>query len=207
MSRYTIDILDSNNERLAFIRKPISHEYRRRQNQATSFSFGILADDTRIQELQAVTHCIMYRDGVEKVAGHVTARDFTSNPYRIECMTNEALLRRTLVPWAWKKWNNWDLADAVKDLVLGFKTQAKNTVNDWLNAVERNNVDVLTWPGRVVLAKDVAGAYVPHGYITVPFDMGAITRYDLLRWSEDVGEATRIRAQFRTSPDPVNWSS
>ncbi len=207
MSRYTIDILDINSQRIAFINNPISPVYRRRQNQATAFSFGILADDTRVQELQAARHCIMYRDGVEKAAGYVTARDFTGNPYRIECMTNEALLRRTLVPRAWKKWNNFDLADAVKDLTLGFKIQAKNTGDDWLNAIEKNNVDVLTWPGRVVLAKDVTGAYVPHGYITVQFDMGAITRYDLLRWSEDVGEATRIRAQFRTSPDAVNWSA
>lgn len=205
-SGYQVQLLDSTGELVALL-DPISPEYRRRQNQATSFSFGVLADDTRVQELQAARHCTLYRDGVEKAAGYITARDFTSNPYRIECMTNEALLRRNIVPRAWKKWNSFDLADAVKDLTLGFKTQVKNTGDDWLNAVEKNNVDVLTWPGRVVLAKDVAGAYVPHGYITVQFDMGQIARYDLLRWSEDVGEATRIRAQFRTSPDAVNWSA
>lgn len=205
-SGYQVQLLDSTGNLVALL-DPISPEYRRRQNQATSFSFGVLADDTRIQKLQAARHCTLYRDGVEKTAGYITARDFTSNPYRIECMTNEALLRRSIAPRAWKGWNNWDLADAVKDLTLGFKTQTKNTGDDWLAAVDKSNVDVLTWPGRVVLAKDVAGAYVPHGYITVQFDMGQITRYDLLRWSEDVGEATRIRAQFRTSPDAVNWSA
>lgn len=205
-SGYQVWLYDSAGSLVAAY-NPVAPEYRRRKNQATGFSFGVLADDERVPELQAARHCILYRDGVEKAAGYITARDFTENPYRIECITNEALLRRVIVPRAWKRWNNWDLADAVRDLTLGFKVQTKNTGDDWLNAVEKWNVDVLTWPGKVVLAKDTAGAYVPHGYITVQFDMGQITRYDLLRWSEDVGEAVRIRAQFRTSPDGVTWSA
>ncbi|NPV80753.1 MAG: hypothetical protein HPY52_10835 [Firmicutes bacterium] len=206
MARYTVELFDANDNRIAML-EPISPEYRRRANQATGFSFGVLADDESVGDLQAARHCILYRDGVEKAAGYITARDFTANPYRIECITNEALLRRIIVPRAWKRWNGMDLADAVRDLLLGFKTQVANTASDWNAAIEKWNVDLTTWPGKVVLAKDANGAYYPHGYITVQFDFGAITRYDLLRWAEDVGEAVRIRAQFRTSPDGVTWSA
>ncbi|HHY47085.1 MAG TPA: hypothetical protein GX506_07295 [Firmicutes bacterium] len=205
-SGYQVWLYDSAGSLVAAY-NPVGIEYRRRQNQATGFSFGVLADDDSVGDLQAARHCILYRDGVEKAAGYITARDFTGNPYRIECITNEALLRRIIVPRAWKKWNGMDLANAVRDLLLGFRMQVKNTVSDWNAAVEKWNVDLTTWPGKVVLAKDANGAYYPHGYITVQFDFGSITRYDLLRWAEDVGEAVRIRAQFRTSPDGVTWSA
>lgn len=207
MARYTVDILDNNGQRIGFIPAPVSPSYRRRHNQATSFSFGVLLDDDVAPLLTYGTRCILRREGVERVAGPVIRRDVSGQVMRVECITNEALLRDVVTPADWNYWAGWELGDAVRDLLMDFAVQAHNTPDDWEAAVEKVDVDLATWPGKVVLAKDATGHYKSHGYITLQFDFGQISRYQMLRWSEDVGEQVRIKAQFRTSADGTFWGA
>lgn len=207
MARYTVDILDNNGQRIGFVPAPVSPEYRRRQNQATSFSFGVLMDDDVASLLTHGRQCVLRRDGAERVAGTVTRRDASGQVMRVECITNEALLRDIVTPADWNYWAGWKLGDAVRDLLVGFAAQARNTPDDWADAAEKVNVDLTTWPGKVVLAKDATGHYKSHGYITLQLDFGLISRYQALRWSEDAGQEVRIKAQFRTSANGTSWSA
>jgi len=207
MARYTVDILDSSGQRIGFVPAPASPEYRRRQNQATSFNFGVLTDGDVVPLLTHGRQCVLRREGVERVAGTVTRRDVSGQVMRVECITNEALLRDIVTPADWNYWAGWQLGDAVRDLLMDFAIQARNTPDDWADAAEKVNVDLTTWPGKVVLAKDATGHYKSHGYITLQLDFGLISRYQALRWSEDAGQEVRIKAQFRTSADGTSWSA
>ncbi|HHZ07106.1 MAG TPA: hypothetical protein GX401_10090, partial [Clostridiales bacterium] len=207
MARYTVDILDNNGQRIGFIPAPVSPSYRRRHNQATSFSFGVLLDHDVAPLLTYGTRCILRREGVERVAGTITRRDVSGQVMRIECITDEALLRDIVTPADWNYWAGWELGDAVRDLLMDFEIQARNTLEDWVAAIEKVDVDLTTMPGKVVLAKGSTGRYKSHGYITLQFDFGQISRYQMLRWSEDVGEQVRIKAQFRTSADGTSWGA
>lgn len=182
MARYTVDILDNNGQRIGFIPSPASPEYRRRQNQATSFSFGVLMDDDVVPLLAHGRQCVLRREGVERVAGTVTRRDASGQVMRVECITNEALLRDIVTPADWNYWAGWQLGDAVRDLPMDFAIQARNTPDDWAAAIEKVDVDLTTWPGKVVLAKDATGHYKSHGYITLQLDFGLISRYQALLW-------------------------
>lgn len=205
MARYTVDVLDDSGQRIGFVPTPLSPSYRRRQNQATPFSFGVLAADDVAPLLTYGRRCILRRDGVERAAGTVTRRDLSGQVTRIECITDEALLRDLITPADWNYWAGWELGDAVRDLLMECVVQARNTPDDWAAAVEKVDVDLATMPGQVVLAKDSTGRYKSHGYITLQFEFGQITKYQVLRWSEDVGEEVRIKAQFRTSSDGLTW--
>lgn len=207
MARYTVDILDNSGQRLGFVPAPASPEYRRRQNQATSFSFGVLAEDETAPLLTYGRRCILKRDGVERAAGTVTRRDLSGQITRIECITDEALLRDLVTPADWNYWAGWELGDAVCDLLMECVVQARNTPEDWAAAVEKADVDLTTMPGQVVLAKNATGHYKSHGYITLQFDFGQITKYQVLRWSEDAGEQVRIKMQFRASTDATSWGA
>lgn len=220
MTHYALEVRDLNGTRLAAFDRLTDCSYRREQNQATAISFGVSADDPFIGELRSFRPVVLYRDGLEKAAGYLLTPDFSSNPYRFQAITNEALLRDIVTPRSWKRWNGMDLADAVRDLLLGFKVEVRNTEADWNTAVEKVDVEIkvltdgeppVSRPnGTVALAKETSGVYLgqykSHGYITLPpIHFGAIERYELLRWAEDVGEAVRIRAQFRTSQDGQVW--
>lgn len=97
-SRYTVKIYDKHDNLLGILPCAVTPEYRRRANQATAFSFGVLFNDERLEALQAARFCTLLRNGVEKAAGYVVDRDFSENPCQIECITNEALLRRNITP-------------------------------------------------------------------------------------------------------------
>jgi len=219
MSRYAVKIYDKHDNLLGVLPLTVTPEYRRRKNQATGFSFGVLADDERVEVLRAARFCTLLRNGVEKAAGYIVDRDFSQNPYRIDCITNEALLRRNITPATWKGWNHMDLADAVKDALLDFSVQVRNTADHWGAAVDSYRVDLATEPGEVHLAKDSNGQYYPYGYIVVEFDFGSITRYQLLRWMEITGEGSggfthedheipgqTIKMQYAVSDNGVSWS-
>ena len=179
----------------------------------------MLFNDERLEALQAARFCTLLRNGVEKAAGYVVDRDFSENPCQIECITNEALLRRNITPATWKGWNHMDLADVARDLLLDFVVRVKNTADDWTAAIETYRVDLTTEPGEVHLAKDANGQYYPYGYIVVQFDFGAIDRYQLLRWQEVTGEGSggfthsehqvpgqTIKMQFAVSNNGITWS-
>lgn len=205
MARYTVSIQDHSGQRIGYITHPATPEYRRRKNQATAFSFGVLMADASL--LDYGTHCTMYRDGNPVVAGRVIKRAIAGQLLRVECITHEALLRDHITPTNWNRWAGWVLSDAVADLLMDFVVQARNTPEDWAETVDKSNVDLTTWPGKVVLEKDASGRYKPSGYITLQFDFDSIAEYEAVRWAEDVGEDVRIKVQTRFSADGTTWAA
>jgi hypothetical protein len=204
MGRYTLTINGPDGPFI--IPQPVSVTFRKTENMGQSFSAALLKEDDTLAQLVLGRQVILNRNGVEKTAGYISKRNLTGSPVTIDCLSNETLLSRMVCPRDWKI-KEQDLADVARDLLMGWDVRTFNTQAQW-QAAALTNIDTTTVPGKAMLSKTVQGAYQLHGTLRLVIDFGqTVERFEALRWSEDAGEQTRVRAQFETSPDGVTWSA
>jgi len=202
---YRVIVLDAMGNPVASF--PSTVKYRKKKNQGTDFSFVAPPDEDILQTLLPERRCTVYNEDKPLISGVIRNRDLTVSSPNIFCITNHVKLNNYRTPEAWTGWNGMDLKDAVEDMLYSFLVQRQNLQSQWTSAVDMDKVDVVTMPGKVILAKDANGSYYSSGHITLQFDFGQdLQRYQLLRWSETVGDMVRIRAEFRPSFDAVSWS-
>jgi hypothetical protein len=190
---------------LALLRDIIKPSYRLKKNEVTSFSFSLFADDPALPDMVTGMQCILYRDGVERISGILTGRDFSKSPYQFNFMSDSILLNRMICPSEWHAWAKMPLHSAVEDLLLDFVTQAVNTRTGWEASPDKSNIDTSTEPGTILLSKN-GTRYNADGYIVLEFDLGTnVTRLDRIRWAEEQGEKVKVTCQYRVSTDGISW--
>jgi len=215
MARYTARIYDKSRSLLAVLENTVGAHYTRRIGQACEVGFGIPASDPKAALLSEAMYFDLYRDGTRIASAQIEKRDMDRTPYVVTGLTNEIKLRDLMTPANWT-YDGWEAMDAIRDLLLEFRTFVKQTKADWEDVNgERYRVDTTTQPtraGDVVLAKDGTGHYYASGYVvTAPIDLGPdVFKIDRIRWQQTVGEAVSIKVQTRTGNTPTpdaSWSA
>lgn len=212
---YIARIYDKSKSLLAILENTVGAHYTRRIGQACEVGFGIPASDPKAALLSEAMYFDLYRDGTRIASARIEKRDMDRTPYVVTGLTNEIKLRDLMTPANWT-YDGWEAMDAIRDLLLEFRTFVKQTKADWEDvAGARYRVDTTTQPtraGDVVLAKDSTGHYYSSGYvITAPIDLGPdVFKIDRIRWQQTVGEAVSIKVQTRTGNTPTpdaSWSA
>ena len=214
---YNIILRDRDNNILAKLDKIGNISFSKRFNQANEINFTIPKDDPKVKYIQQAYYIEVYREENKKIAGIITKRNFDKNPIQITALSYEILLSNLICPYSWI-YENKDVADIIRDLVLKSEIFVKQTKEDWEDTNgSLYQVDTTTQPtryGDVVLAKDNTGAYYSNGYIiTAPIDLGSsIYKVDKIRYSATTGERVRITIQARVGNttselNTDSWSS
>jgi hypothetical protein len=214
---YNIILKDRDNNILAKLDKIENISFSKRFNQANEINFTIPKDYPKVKYIQQAYYIEVYREENKKIAGIITKRNFDKNPIQITALSYEILLSNLICPYSWI-YENKDVADIIRDLVLKSEIFVKQTKEDWEDTNgSLYQVDTTTQPtryGDVVLAKDNTGAYYSNGYIiTAPIDLGnSIYKIDKIRYSATTGERVRITIQARVGNttselNADSWSS
>lgn len=212
--RYMVALYDRHRNLLAVLEQALNVSYTRRIGAASEVSFSLPASDPKAQLFEQARYFDLYRGEERIVSARIERRDTSGNPYTISGYTNEIKLRDYTTPSSWT-YDGWEAMDAVRDLLLEFRTFVKQSKADWDASAEMQNIDTQTQPtrnGDVCLAKRASGHYYSEGYlVTQPIDLGAdVFRIARIRWQQTVGEEVSISIRTRTGPTPTpdsSWSA
>lgn len=171
-----------------------------RANHACSFSFAMPRNSVKAADLDIAANVLL----MGRIPGRITSRRVDGGLVEIEGLSAEDLLNGFKTPRRWVRWNNLDLADVARDLLKPFRWVRWSTQADWQGAVAGTNVDLSTEPGSVLLATEPylnAKRYVASGSITLRVQLpeDALPTGRVVRWTERVGTATRIKVQTRAA--------
>jgi|GEM_PF-6162958 len=209
---YMVALYDKQRNLLAVLEQSLQAHYNRRIGEASEVGFSLPASDPKAYHFEQARYFDLFRGEERKVSARIEKRDTSGNPYSISGYTNEIKLRDYTAPSNWT-YDGWEAMDAVRDLLLEFRTFIKQSKADW-DASELYRVDTQTQPtrnGDVCLAKDGSGHHYSDGHIIAqPIDLGTdIFKIDRVRWQQTVGEDVAITVQTRTGPTilpDASWS-
>src|SRR5690606_39024731 len=103
------------------------------------------------------------------VTGRILKVDIAEEAVSFQCITEEIELERHVTPAQYGRvYDHWDLADVARDMLQGWHTLRVKDQSQWEEAIEAVNVDTITEPGVVMLAKS-SGRYVAQGHIVLRF--------------------------------------
>lgn len=222
----TVFLLDKDFIIQAVLDKKISWSYNKAINKATSINVSIPREDlssTSKSNLISIAQYIqIYCDGVYTVGGRITKRDISDSVVDITAFTEEIRMESVICPADYsRKYDNWDIADIVRDLNRGWQTKRIKSTSQWGTAVDSSNVDFNTLSNRIMLTKNGAGVYNQDGYVTYRFfasDTEGFTSWDRIRWvsdnfsqtSDGTIELVRTTVQYRygaTTGTLGSWST
>ena len=131
----------------------------------------------------------VYKGNKLVVSGKITGRTL-GQAVTVFASTEESLLESSITPAQYGAvWDGWDLADVARDLLDGWQGLRVKDQSQWQSRmVASSNVDLITDPGTVMLAKRSNGRYYESGYITLLFNKNEIIDFkgwDRIRWSAD----------------------
>jgi len=152
----------------------------------------------------------VYRGTQHIVTGRILKVDITDETVNIQCLTEEIELEKHVTPSQYGRvYDHWDLADVARGMLHGWYVLRVKDQSQWGGAIEAVNVDIMTEPGVVMLAKS-GGKYVAQGRIVLRFakpDVPGFVKWDRIRWASDNGSPVRTTMQYRYGDDPGNMGS
>lgn len=205
---YSIRLFDANLSLLRQLDGAASVSVRRRPNSAATANYSYPSDDEATANFTLARNLAIYRAGVQKFTGRITSRNADSRELSLEAIGHEDRLARLKTPRNWQGWNGLDLADFVRDVLRQFRFRRFSAQSDWQGARASANVDVVTEPGSVMLARQAyltGQQFVASGWIELRLDLGAAAQATgrVARWTERVGSAVRTTIQSRSAADEV----
>lgn len=161
------------------------------------------------------------------MSGIITARDLNHEIIGVDGYTDEILLERYRTPANYGAfYDDFTIGDAVAHSLRSWHVMRVASAEDWsARVVNSSNVDLLTEPGQVLLAKDGAGVYFPQGHITLHFQYSELvdgtdsplpimTHYtppnpiwDRMRWVADSGGEVWTTIQYSTTSATSGFST
>ncbi len=209
--RWHLRLYDAHGNLINIVDELVAPSYQRRIAQASPVSFGVPSDHPAARDLSLARSWALYRGAENVASGRIIARNITENPWTYEGLTNEVNLEQIILPSRWGEvYRGWDIADVGRDLLKRRRTFRLNTQAHWQQyMVASSNVDLTSNPGYVMIARYAYQGglrYHKSASITLQFpDPGDGFAWERIRWSEIVGDVTRIRIQYSTDGGQT-WS-
>lgn len=189
----TVFLLDKDFTIQAVLNNKISWSYEKAINKATNIKVSIprqdLEEHSKSNLITVAKYLQVYYNGVYVVGGRITKRDITDTIVDITAFTEEIRMESVICPADYsRKYENWDLADIVRDLDRGWETTRIKSTSQWQTKVDSSNIDFSTLEDRLILEKDAGGVYKQNGYVVYRFlstDTEGFTSWDRIRWVSD----------------------
>lgn len=189
----TVFLLDKDFEIQAVLDNKISWEYTKAVNKATEISVALPREDfaaTSKSNLTKIAQYIqIYSDGLYTIGGKVIKRDITDNTVTLMALTEECKMESVLCPAQYgRKYEDYDLADVVRDLNKGWYTQRIKSNTQWDTSIDSSNIDSSSMTNAILLTKGSNGIYNSDGYATYRFqstDVANFSSWDRIRWLSD----------------------
>lgn len=213
---YTARVLTAAGGLICVLENTTRVSSKQRLRQANQFGFSVPRSDPKSAELLKGRRVQLYQGEDLILAGFIDQVAYSDLTVDVTCLTNEIRLKWLTTPWSWS-YDGWEAMDAIRDLVLEFRTYVKQLKADWDDAAgERYRVDTDTqpYPNSVILDHhdDFGDRYYSSGWIRMaPIDLGSdVYRIDKVRWAGVTGEKVTLTIQTRTgntaTPDGT-WSA
>lgn len=144
-------------------------------------------------------------DGTVVATGRISRRDVTDQGVVYSAFLDAILLANNVTPANYSgALRNTLLADFAVNMLDGWRVKQAALASP----VAQSGVDLGVEPGRVLLAKDGTGAYLPNGHVVYRFystDIPEFKRWERVRWTSDFFDNVATTMQWRAGTSGA-WS-